>query len=128
MKETVKSLKTYLILFGLYTLFRIGVVFPSLPKDVTVLFLVFPLLIASGYIYFGIFLQDILVKSPKKLSTFIYITIGIQVLKFVLKLSDFFSLMVEIAISLYLLNSAKRLSTEETNRGATEPPKSPPEL
>jgi len=120
MKETVKSLKIYFILLGLYNLFRIGIVFLNLPKDITVLFLVFPLLIAFGYVYFGIFLQDILVKSPKKLSTFIYVTIGIQVLSFLLKLTDFFSLIIGIAISLYLLNNAKRLSTEEISRSATE--------
>jgi hypothetical protein len=128
MKESVGSLKAYFIVVSV--LGMIGSLATLGASPINPLFLVIGLIelgFSVAYLYIGITLRKLLVKSPKLLNNILLTSMAYQVITFLLSLLNGFQigLVIRLAIALlllwYLLTNVKRLSQEvKSNSAAPE--------
>ena len=123
MRETVRSLKAYFIVISVLGL--IGSINLLSLFSLNPLFLIFGLIglaFALAYLYIGISLRKLLVDSPKIINSVILASMAYQVLNFLLSLlngvqvASIVQLAIGLLITWYLLNSVKRLSSEENDK------------
>ena len=128
MKESVGSLKAYFIVVSVLGV--MGSLTTLGASPVTPLFLVIGLIelgFSVAYLYIGITLRKLLVKSPKLLNNILLASMAYQVITFLLNLLNGLQigLVIRLAIGLlllwYLLTNVKRLSQEvKSNSAAPE--------
>ena len=128
MKESTGSLKAYFIFLGVvYSLDSIG----SLAFVSQNIFLLvswaFSLVFGTAYLYTGLSLRKLLVRSPHRINLVIYASLVQQFLSFIFKLifiglqpRDFISLSISVVIAVYLLFQVRRLSKIEQSRAESQ--------
>ncbi len=120
MRETVGSLKAYFIVVAVLGL--LGSTNWLALSSVSPLFMIIGLIglaFSIAYLYIGISIRKLLVNSPNIINNVILASMAYQVISFLLTLLNGFLLpsIIRLAIGLlitwYLLNSVKRLASEE---------------
>ena len=128
MKESVGSLKAYFIVVSvLGVIGSLGILGAS---QVNPLFLVIGLIelgFSVAYLYIGITLRKLLVKSPKVIDNILFASMAYHVIIFLLSLSNGLQIVLVIRLAIvlllfwYLLINVKRLSQEvKSNSAAPE--------
>jgi hypothetical protein len=128
MKESVGSLKAYFIVVSVLGIISSLAILGA--SQVNPLFLVIGLIelgFSVAYLYIGITLRKLLVKSPELLNNILFGSMAYHVIIFLLSLLNGFQifLVIRLAIALllfwYLLINVKRLSQEvKSNSAAAE--------
>ncbi len=117
MKETVGSLRFYLIIVGVGGgLANVFAMFAGL-SPLGVALVAVSMVLAGGFLYVGIRLRELLVTNPVRINQLIYANIAMILLKATLNLAYGYTnglaqIAIGLAISVYLLSSVKRLSAQ----------------
>ena len=128
MKESIGSLKAYFIFLAVvYFLGSIGSLALVSQSRFFLISWAFALSFGMAYLYTGLSLRKLLLRSPQRIHLVIYASLVQQVLSFILqllfiglRLREFISLSISVAIAVYLLFQVRRLSKIEQTRAASQ--------
>ena len=120
MKESVGSLRAYFIIVALVSGFRNATLLVQSRENIVIVIIaLLGLGFAIAYLYIGIALRKLLVKSSNIITGVILASIGFLVVVFLLSLlggvqaAMVAQLIIGLLITWYLLKNVKRLSSEE---------------
>jgi len=123
MKESVGSLRAYFIITALLAGFQSTA--PLVQSQRNIIVYISALIgvgFAIAYLYIGITLRQLIVKSPKIITRVILVSMGFLVVGFLFSLVDgvqtamVAKLIIGLLITWYLLKNVKRLSLEEQGK------------
>jgi hypothetical protein len=127
MKETVRSIKMYLILVAVIGLILNSQVLTASPTNPLLLIIgLIGMAFSLAFLYMGIRLRPLLVKSPKLIKNILLGSIIYQFIIFLLKLlngfdpSSVIQLGGAILIISYVIKNVERLSQEEKSKDRPE--------
>lgn len=120
MTETKKSLKWFFIVIGIIGLWNIAG-FGAINGDIVMgIFLSISVISGGIFLYIGVKLDELLKKSQKFINKFLIAELAFLIIdglynitKGVLVGIQIFSLVIGVAITIYLINSVKRLAGEK---------------
>jgi hypothetical protein len=121
MKESVGSLRAYFIVVALLAGFQNAALLVRSQGNIIIVIIAL-LGFAIGYLYIGIALRELLVKSSKIITGVILVSMGFLVVVFLLSLlggvqaAMVAQLIIGLLIAWYLLKNVKRLSSEEQGK------------
>lgn len=128
MKESVGSLKAYFIFLAV--LYLLGSISSLAWVSQNIFLLVswaIGLAFGMAYLYTGLSLRKLLVRSPHLINIVIYASLVQQVLSFVLQIlfigfqtQQLIGLSISVAIAIYLLCQVRRLSEVEKSRAESK--------